>query len=85
MNVDGGWWEGSDTGTIVRNATGFPTWNRKKYPNGIPKLVEHIHSKGLKYGHYTDAGKAACNKDKPMSEGFEFQDAALFAEWGADM
>ena len=85
VNVDGGWWAGSDTGHIVRNMTGFPTWNTQKYPNGIPKLVEYIHSKGLKYGHYTDAGKHACNGDAPMSEGFEFEDASLFAQWGADM
>ena len=24
INVDGGWWEGSDTGHIERNSSGFP-------------------------------------------------------------
>ena len=85
INVDGGWWAGSDTGTVERNTTGFVTWNAAKYPRGIPALVEHIHSLGLKYGHYTDAGTHACNGDKPMSEGYEWRDAALFAEWGVDM
>jgi alpha-galactosidase len=85
VNVDGGWWEGADTGTIVRNATGFPQWNKAKFPRGLSALIDHVHSLGLKWGHYTDAGKHACNGDKPMSEGYEFQDAALFAEWGADM
>lgn len=85
MNVDGGWWAGSDTGTVVRNASGFVQVNPLKYPDGIQVVVDHIHSKGLRYGHYTDAGKRACNGDAPMSEGFEQQDVALFASWGVDM
>lgn len=48
-------------------------------------MIDYIHSQGLKYGHYTDAGTHACNKDAPMSEGYEHQDATLFAEWGIDM
>jgi alpha-galactosidase len=49
-------------------------------------LIDYIHSKGLKYGHYTDSGLKACNKDAPMSQGYEHQDAKLFAlEYGADM
>lgn len=85
LNIDGGWWEGSDTGKIARNSTGFVEYNKKKFPKGITAMIDYIHSKGLKYGHYTDAGKAACNKDAPMSEGYEHQDATLFASWGIDM
>lgn len=85
INVDGGWWEGSDTGTIVRNASGFMSPSSEKYPNGIQKLIDYIHSKGFKYGHYTDAGEKACNKDSPMSQGYEHQDATLFASYGVDM
>eukprot|EP00927_Polykrikos_kofoidii_P060716 TRINITY_DN55638_c0_g1_i1.p1 TRINITY_DN55638_c0_g1~~TRINITY_DN55638_c0_g1_i1.p1 ORF type:complete len:430 (-),score=57.27 TRINITY_DN55638_c0_g1_i1:283-1572(-) len=85
INVDGGWWEGSDTGSIVRNTSGFMIPSTKKYPNGIKVLIDYIHSKGFKYGHYTDAGKRACNNDGPMSEGYEHQDATLFASWGVDM
>ena len=83
--TDGGWWQGADTGTIHRNASGFMSEDPAKFPEGMQALVDYVHSRGLKWGHYTDAGKYACNGDAPMSEGFEAQDAALFVGWGADM
>eukprot|EP01059_Diplonema_ambulator_P007152 TRINITY_DN1666_c0_g1_i1.p1 TRINITY_DN1666_c0_g1~~TRINITY_DN1666_c0_g1_i1.p1 ORF type:complete len:428 (+),score=79.75 TRINITY_DN1666_c0_g1_i1:52-1284(+) len=86
INVDGGWWNGSDTGHIERNAGGYMSYNPAKYPSGILSTIQYIKSKGFKYGHYTDAGVAACNKDAPMSEGFETQDSTLFVnDWGIDM
>lgn len=85
INIDGGWWEGVDTRHIVRNSTGYILASKEKFPKGIETMIAYIHSKGLKYGHYTDAGKHACNKDAPMSEGYEHQDATLFASWGIDM
>ena len=36
VNIDGGWWAGSDTGTILRNATGFVSVNRQKFPGATP-------------------------------------------------
>ena len=85
VSVDGGWWAGVDTGKIIRNSTGFMSEDGAKFPEGMRALVDYVHSRGLKWGHYTDAGTAACNGDTPMSEGFEPQDAALFVSWGADM
>lgn len=86
INVDGGWWAGSDTGTIVRNASGYFQENKDKFPGGIANLVQRIHDMGYKWGHYTDSGLHACNGDKPMSEGYEHQDARLFAlEYQVDM
>jgi alpha-galactosidase len=86
INVDGGWWAGSDTGHVGRNSTGYFEYNQKKFPNGIEAMIKYVHSKGLKYGHYTDSGLKACNKDAPMSEGYEHQDAQLFAlQYGVDM
>lgn len=85
INVDGGWWQGSDTGVIVRNESGFMVPSSDKYPSGLQTLIDYVHSKGFKYGHYTDAGEKACNKDGPMSQGFEHQDATLFASLGVDM
>lgn len=85
VNIDGGWWEGSDTGIIVRNASGFVQVSSSKFPDGLEPVIEEIHALGLRYGHYTDAGEAACNLDVPMSEGYEHQDAALFMSWGIDM
>ena len=86
INVDGGWWGGSDTGHITRNASGYFEYNTAKYPHGIRAVSDYIHKRGFRYGHYTDAGTHACNRDAPMSEGYEHQDAFLFAlEYGADM
>merc|ERR1712048_778842 len=84
INVDSGWWNMSD-GHIVRDEAGNPQWSPSVYPSGLPHLIQTLHSKGFKYGHYTDAGKSACNHNSPMSEGYERQDAKTFAEWGIDM
>ena len=35
--------------------------------------------------HYTDAGTGACDHEPGMSEGYEKQDATLFAQWKIDM
>mmetsp|Transcript_94077 Transcript_94077/g.269336 ORF Transcript_94077/g.269336 Transcript_94077/m.269336 type:complete len:380 (+) Transcript_94077:615-1754(+) len=56
-----------------------------QFPDGLEPVIAALHAKGFKYGHYTDAGEKACNLDAPMSEGYEHQDAMLFASWGIDM
>ena len=59
---------------------------QEKFPGGLANLIAQLHSDGFKWGHYTDSGKHACNKDAPMSQGYEHQDARLFAlEYKADM
>ena len=87
INVDGGWWARNGTAkTLIRNATGYTTYSFVKYPNGIKKLIEYIHSKGFKYGHYTDAGQNACDGDKLMSQDYAYQDLSLFInEYDIDM
>lgn len=89
INVDGGWWNSTVSvkgqKEIYRNSSGFPSWDPAKYPKGQPSLIDYIHSKGFKYGHYTDAGTAACDHEGGMSEGYERQDASLFASWKIDM
>ena len=85
INIDGGWWEGSDEGFVARNASGFVLVSAAKFPGGLAPVIDYVHAAGFKYGHYTDAGTAACNGDAPMSEGFEPQDATLFASWAIDM
>ncbi|ETO12765.1 hypothetical protein RFI_24610 [Reticulomyxa filosa] len=103
INVDGGWWYHINN-SIVRNASGFMTFDPVKYNisgygTSIVDVINYVHSNGLKYGHYTDAGVSACDKDTPMSEYYETQvsahnnfyfiiiiiDIALFVEWGMDM
>jgi hypothetical protein len=42
-----------------------------------------VHSKGLKFGVYSDAGLKTC-AGRPGSLGFEKQDAHSYASWGVD-
>eukprot|EP01084_Bolivina_argentea_P083291 150820_1 len=83
INSGSGWWL-QINGTIIRNSTGYMTYDPSKYPNGIQSMIDYIHSNGLKYGHWTDAGISSCNKDAPMSEGYEYQDISLGVEYGMD-
>ena len=55
----------------------------ERFPSGIKALADYIHSKGLKFGIYTDAGTLTCAK-RPGSIGHEYQDAKQYANWGVD-
>lgn len=55
----------------------------EKFPSGMKALADYVHSKGLKFGIYGDAGTETC-AGYPGSKGFEIQDAKLFASWGVD-
>lgn len=55
----------------------------EKFPSGIKALADYIHAKGLKFGIYSCTGTHTC-AGYPGSFEHEFQDAALFAEWGVD-
>lgn len=54
-----------------------------RFPSGIKALVDYVHSKGLKFGIYSDAGKKTC-QERPGSLNYEAIDAATFQEWGVD-
>jgi alpha-galactosidase len=74
--IDDCWQVGRDTaGNIVPDPQGFP--------NGIKALADYVHSKGLKFGIYSDAGTQTC-AGRPGSAGHEFQDAIRYAAWGVD-
>ena len=66
-----------------RDANGFITADPEKFPSGMKALAEYIHSKGLKFGIYSDAGRMTCGK-RPGSQGHEYQDALTYARWGVD-
>jgi len=57
--------------------------DKAKFPSGIKALADYIHSKGLKFGIYTDVGTKTC-AGRPASAGHEYQDARQYAEWGVD-
>jgi alpha-galactosidase len=66
-----------------RDATGNIVVDAEKFPTGIKALADYVHSKGLKFGIYTDAGTMTCAK-RPGSIGHEYQDAQQYANWGVD-
>jgi alpha-galactosidase len=55
----------------------------EKFPSGMLSLANYIHSLGLKFGIYSDAGTKTCG-GQPGSMGFEELDAQTFASWGVD-
>lgn len=76
VNVDDCWQVGRDAdGTIVADP--------QRFPSGMKALADYVHSKGLKFGLYTDVGKHTCEK-RPGSYGYELQDAKTYASWGVD-
>ncbi|GAA4756165.1 hypothetical protein GCM10023264_24560 [Sphingomonas daechungensis] len=67
----------------ARDADGFITADAQKFPSGIKALADYVHSKGLKFGIYSDAGRLTCG-GRPGSQGHEYQDALTYARWGVD-
>lgn len=66
-----------------RDEHGFIQPNPQHFPSGMKALGDYIHSKGLKFGIYSDVGAKTCG-GKPGSRGHEYQDAATYASWGVD-
>lgn len=66
-----------------RDADGKIFPDPDKFPSGMKALGEYIHSKGLKFGIYTDAAEWTC-AGVTGSYGFEKEDAETYAEWGVD-
>lgn len=66
-----------------RDSLGFIHPHPEHFPSGMQALADYIHSKGLKFGIYSDAGWKTC-AGKPGSRGREYQDAMIYAQWGVD-
>lgn len=76
VNLDDCWQSSrAADGTIVADSS--------KFPSGIKAIADYVHSKGLKFGLYTDRGTATC-AGRPGSQGHEVQDANTYASWGVD-
>ncbi|HEY0759029.1 MAG TPA: glycoside hydrolase family 27 protein [Acidisarcina sp.] len=67
----------------ARDAHGDIQADPQRFPSGIKALSDYVHSKGLKFGIYSDAGSKTC-AGRPGSRGHEFQDALQYAAWGVD-
>ncbi|MBV7701120.1 alpha-galactosidase, partial [Streptomyces sp. TRM70350] len=61
VNLDDGWWQGD------RNADGSIVVDETLWPGGMKAIADYIHSKGLKAGIYTDAGKQGCGYYYPTT------------------
>ena len=72
-----------DCWQIDRDAQGNILADPERFPSGMKALADYVHSKGLKFGLYSDAGTLTCQK-RPGSRGYEFQDARQYAAWGVD-
>ncbi|MEU8228563.1 RICIN domain-containing protein [Actinoplanes sp. NPDC048967] len=87
VNIDEGWWQGT------RDSAGNITVDTAEWPGGMAAIAAYIHSKGLKAGIYTDAGRDGCGYYYPTgrpaapgsgSEGHYDQDFLQFSRWGFD-
>lgn len=64
--------------------TNNPLPDPAKFPNGIKAASDYAHSKGLKFGIYSDGGSHTC-AGKFGSYGYEQIDANAYANWGVDL
>ena len=72
-----------DCWQVSRDAEGNIVPDATRFPSGMKALGDYIHSKGLKFGIYSDAGTGTC-QNRPGGRGYEFQDARQYAVWGVD-
>jgi len=72
-----------DCWQIDRDPEGNIIPDPERFPSGMKALGDYIHSLGLKFGIYSDAGTKTC-QGRPGSRGYEYQDARTYAGWGVD-
>ena len=72
-----------DCWQVSRDASGNIVPDAKRFPSGMKALADYVHSKGLKFGVYSDAGARTC-QGRPGSSGYEVEDAQQYASWGVD-
>lgn len=72
-----------DCWQVARDANGNILADPQRFPSGIKALADYVHSKGLKFGIYSDSGTKTC-AGRPGSRGYEYQDARQYAAWGVD-
>jgi alpha-galactosidase len=76
VNIDDCWqMDRDEDGNIICDSV--------KFPSGMKVLADYVHSKGLKFGLYSCAGRKTCG-GRPGGYSFEEKDAKKYAEWGVD-
>jgi len=76
VNIDDCW-------QVSRDSNGVIVADPERFPYGIPALAQYVHSKGLKFGLYSDSGEMTC-QGRPGSYKHEAIDARTYAAWKVD-
>jgi alpha-galactosidase len=76
VNIDDCW-------QVSRDTSGNIVVDPQRFPHGMKPVGDYIHSLGLKFGVYSDAGSKTC-AGRPGGLGHEYQDAIQYAAWGVD-
>jgi alpha-galactosidase len=94
LNLDDCWARPQNSPEGSRDAEGHLVPDPVRFPNGIDAVADYVHSKGLKFGIYTDRGTRTCNTQgfdgalgadwEPGDPTYEYTDAQDFADWGVD-
>jgi len=66
-----------------RDITGKLLPDASRFPSGMKALGDYMHSRGVRFGTYSDEGTLTC-EHRPGSKGHEKIDADTFASWGVD-
>jgi alpha-galactosidase len=77
VNIDDTWQ------ASARDSNGNIVADPAKFPNGMQEVADHVHTRGLKLGIYSDRGTQTCS-GRPGSYGYETRDAQMYASWGVD-
>lgn len=72
-----------DCWQVSRDAHGDIVADPQRFPHGIKPVADYVHSLGLKFGIYSDAGTKTC-QGRPAGLGHEYQDALMYTSWGVD-
>jgi len=72
-----------DCWQVARDKNGTIVPDPERFKGGMKALADYVHSKGLKFGVYSDAGARTC-EGRPASNGYEVEDARQYAAWGVD-
>ncbi len=72
-----------DCWQVSRDGAGKIVIDAARFPSGMKALADYVHSKGLKFGIYSDAGTKTC-AGRPGTKSYEEIDAKTYAEWGVD-
>ena len=72
-----------DCWQVSRDANSNIVADPQRFPHGMKAVGDYIHSVGLKFGIYSDAGSKTC-EGRPGGLGHEYEDAIQYAAWGVD-